>query len=145
MFLAFVLFLLNGCTRPDHVQEIIKQIRETAEQGDANAQYKLAMLYSAGTFFAQDDAEAVNWYHKAAKQGHAEAQFCLGVNYYKGIGVSKNQTEAERWLRKAAEQEHSSAQSYLNFMAITNKINERKLHQVEGQEHETIADSLKEQ
>jgi TPR repeat protein len=70
-----------------------------AENGDAEAQYNLGMMFLNG-----DYTEAAKWLRKAAEQGIAEAQFNLGVMYYKGQGIPQDYAEAEKWLRKAAEQ-----------------------------------------
>jgi TPR repeat protein len=63
-----------------------KLYRLSAEQGDADAQYKLGLAYE----FGADTAEAVKWHKKAANQGHAEAQFALGEAYYYGVGAPEN-------------------------------------------------------
>ena len=52
-----------------------------AEQGDADAQYNLGVMYDNGEGVTQDDAEAVKWYRRAAEQGNAFAQHNLGVMY----------------------------------------------------------------
>ena len=52
-----------------------------AEQGDANVQFNLGVMYAKGQGVKQDDFEVVKWFRKAAEQGHAEAQFNLGVRY----------------------------------------------------------------
>jgi TPR repeat protein len=50
----------------------------TAEQGDAQAQYNLGIMYDNGQDVPQDYTAAASWYRKAAEQGHAQAQFNLG-------------------------------------------------------------------
>ena len=40
-----------------------------ANQGDANAQFNLALLYYHGVGTPQDSKQAFNWYTKAAEQG----------------------------------------------------------------------------
>ena len=59
-------------------------LRLAAEQGNADAQYNLAVMYANGLGVPQDDAEAVRWYRRAADQGMANAQAALGFRY--GIG-----------------------------------------------------------
>ncbi|WP_348225683.1 hypothetical protein [Nitrosomonas sp. Is79A3] len=59
-----------------------------AKQGDASAQYNLAMMYQLGKSVPQDSAQARSWYRKAAEQGHTSAQFTLGNIYYLGNGES---------------------------------------------------------
>ena len=54
-------------------------MRAPAEQGDAEAQFNLGVMYANGRGVPQDDSEAVRWYRLAADQGHAGAQFNLGA------------------------------------------------------------------
>ena len=51
---------------------------KAAQQGDAKAQFKLALCYDDGTGVPQDKALAAQWYTKAAEQGHVKAQVKLG-------------------------------------------------------------------
>lgn len=46
-------------------------IQKLAKQGNADAQYKLGVMYSEGKGIPKDDSKAVYWYRKAAKQGDA--------------------------------------------------------------------------
>ena len=66
-----------------------------AEQGGANAQFRLGVMYDSGHGMLRSDAEAIKWYRKAAEQDDAVAQFDLGVMYAKG--VSPNHGEAALW------------------------------------------------
>ena len=59
-----------------------------AEQGDADAQFHLGVMYESGQGVLRNDAEAIKWYRKAAEQDDAVAQFNLGIMYAKGEGVS---------------------------------------------------------
>ncbi len=63
--------------------------RVHAEQGNANAQFYLGLMYDNGWGVPEDDAEAVKWFRKAAEQGDSGAQYSLGVMYAKGEGVPK--------------------------------------------------------
>ncbi len=54
--------------------------RTLADQGDANAQLNIGVLYVNGQGVLQDYVEALKWSRKAADQGQAGAQFNLGVN-----------------------------------------------------------------
>ncbi|HIB30871.1 MAG TPA: hypothetical protein EYO25_02685, partial [Candidatus Thioglobus sp.] len=45
------------------------QTYSLANNGDANAQYDLAVMYDTGRGVAEDDKEALMWYLKAAEQG----------------------------------------------------------------------------
>ncbi len=54
--------------------ELFKKTIKEAEQGNANAQYNLAVIYHIGEKVDENYKEAIKWYTKAAKQGHSEAQ-----------------------------------------------------------------------
>ena len=60
----------------DH-EEAVKWYRKAADQGDADAQFNLGVMYYNGEGVPEDDKEAVKWWRKAAEQGHAEAQYFL--------------------------------------------------------------------
>ena len=87
-----------------------------AMQGDAEAQYKLGLIYDQGKDVPEDDARAASWYRKAAEQGDAEAQTILASMYADGRGVPEDDVQAVSWLRKAAEQGNAVAQNNLGFM-----------------------------
>ena len=57
--------------------EAVRWFRLAAEQGYADAQYDLGLMYAEGRGVVEDDAEGVVWLRKAGDQGHAEAQFSL--------------------------------------------------------------------
>ena len=75
-----------------------------AEQGFANAQYNLGVMYDQGQGVAQDYKEAVRWYRKAAEQEHASSQFILGSMYDNGQGVPQDYVQAHMWFNLAASQ-----------------------------------------
>jgi TPR repeat protein len=64
--------------------------KKLAEQGNADAQYVLGLMYDAGRGTPKDERQAVTWYRKAAEQGYASAQLNLGLMYISGQGVSKD-------------------------------------------------------
>lgn len=70
---------------------------EKAEQGDADGQWRLGLLYHHGQGVPHDDEEAVRWYRLAADQGHAGGQVSLGFMYDAGLGVPQDYGEAVRW------------------------------------------------
>ena len=97
-------------------QTSLAATRQSAEQGDAAAQYYLGFSYDYGLGVPQDDAQALTWYRIAADQGHAAAGYNLGVMYANGEGVAQDFTEAVAWYRKAAEQGHVAAGYNLGVM-----------------------------
>ena len=96
--------------------ELATACRKVAEQGDASAQYRLAVMYKNGEGVPQNYPEAEKWYRKAADQGYAPAQFSLAFLYEQGRGVPQNYAEAAKWYRKAAEQGDALAQLSLGSL-----------------------------
>lgn len=94
----------------------LRELRPLAEQGNANAQYRLGLMYANGRGVPKDDTQAVAWWRKAADQGYAPAQSNLGAMYANGRGVAQDDTQAVAWLRKAADQGDSPAQNNLGNM-----------------------------
>ena len=75
--------------------------KKLAEQGYADAQYNLGLMYANGEGVIEDDKLAVEWYTKAAMQGGAAAQYNLGVMYYNGDGVIEDFVASYAWLSNA--------------------------------------------
>ena len=63
-----------------------KEFLETAQEGDAVAQYRLASLFYDGEGVGQSYEQAIAWYRRAADQGFAAAQKDLGYAYALGGG-----------------------------------------------------------
>ena len=57
----------------------LNEWRPLAGQGDAEAQFRLGVMYFNGRGVALDIAEALKWLWKAADQGHARAQDVSGL------------------------------------------------------------------
>jgi uncharacterized protein len=94
----------------------LRLLRPLAEQGEANAQYNLGLMFDNGRGVPRNYATAMSWYRKAAEQGHAAAQNNLGVMYAQGWGVPQDQAIAVSWYQKAAEQDYAIAQYNLGVM-----------------------------
>ena len=90
--------------------------RPLADQGDADAQTTLGVMYALGQGVPKDDAQAAKWYRLAADQGHAWAQTHLGSMYQHGRGGAQNYVEAHKWYRLAADQANAWAQTHLGIM-----------------------------
>ena len=105
---------LEGCGMQE--SEEAASLRAAAEQGDAEAQYKLGVAYANGEGVAQNDEEAVQWTRMAAEQGFAQAQHNLGAAYRYGLGVAQDYEEAVQWFLAAAEQGNASAQNNVGVM-----------------------------
>ena len=92
-----------------------KLIKPLADQGYAEAQHNLGVMYQFAEGMIKDDKEAVRWYRKAADQGIAYAQYNLGNMYDEGKGIEQNDKEAVKWYRKAADQGFANAQTNLGW------------------------------
>ena len=97
--------------------EAVRWYREAAEQGLADAAFRLGFMYDSGNSYVlwmreqfhdqeafynagrdvpQNDAEALKWFHMAAEQGHALAQYYLDVMYVDDKGVPRDDVQAHR-------------------------------------------------
>ena len=92
------------------------ELKPLAEQGNADAQWYLGVMFHDGQGTPQNYAEAVKWFQKAVEQGYARAEFNLGVMYRRGHGVEQDNEEAVRLYRKAAEQGYLNAQYNIGVM-----------------------------
>ena len=86
-------------------------MHEVANQGDSQAQYNLAILYSNGkSGVPQDDKVALEWCRKAADLGFVQAQYALAEVYCRGDeGVTQDLDAALKWIRKAEAQGYAEA------------------------------------
>jgi len=90
-----------------------------AEEGDSDAQFRLALKYLSGEGCEQDSNKAIDWFATAAKQGHVGAQCNLGVIYATGEWCEKNLNKAKKWLNIAAKQGDHLALSCLGMLYAT--------------------------
>ena len=114
----------------DTRKKIFMETRLVAEQGNADAQFKLGESYRRGLGVAADDEQAIVWYRKAAEQGHLVAQWALGTQSasvetakWRGKAASNprwtheiSSDEAVKWMHKAAEGGYAEAQYDLGVM-----------------------------
>ena len=90
--------------------------RKAAQQGLAEAQNNLGVMYKDGQGVEQNFAEAARWFAKAALQGNILAQSNLGWLYQSGNGVAQDFAAARHWYLKAACRGHAAAQNNLGTM-----------------------------
>jgi len=79
-----------------------KQNRESADEGNVLAQFRMAIHFAEGRGVAKNEAEATKWYRKAADHGYQQAQYRLGSCYAEGRGVPKDLIEAYAYFNLAA-------------------------------------------
>ncbi len=97
---------------------VIAATHQSAERGDADAQFKLSMIYFEGDGVARSPEQGMKWIRRAADQGHGKAQEGLGMMLQVGVGGQTNLAEAAAWYRKAAEQGLPHAQAMLGNMLL---------------------------
>ena len=80
------------------------RLKKLAADGDAEAQYQLALRYETGNGEPRDGARAVQWYTRAALQGHRKAMLALAHIYREGTdGVPADAATARTWAQRAQE------------------------------------------
>lgn len=99
-------------------QDEFQRTFELAQNGDAEAQYIIGLMYKDGKGVQKDIKKAAEWFEKAAAQGNADSQNHIGIMYYLGYGVQKDIKKAIEWFEKAAVQGHSNAQFNLGVMYV---------------------------
>jgi len=94
----------------------VRELRGPADAGDAEAQYRIGLMYEYGKGYPRDVQQALRWLIRAGTQGHTGAAVELGVLYTGGQGVPSNARESVDWFRKAALQGNAVAQYNLGAM-----------------------------
>ena len=105
----------NAYSEGDYATALVEW-QPLAEQGDANGQFGLGLLYVNGWGVDLNDDEALKWYGAAAGQGHSEAAYHLGVMNANGWGVPQSDDEAFKWYSMAAETGFTTAQISIGKM-----------------------------
>lgn len=93
------------------------EVRKLADQGDADAQWRLGVLYHDGEGVPKDDRQAVQWFQRAAEQGYVRAQSTLGAYYWAGRGVPQDYAKAYFWSQLALAQGDEISKSRLEGLA----------------------------
>jgi len=91
---------------------------ETAEKGDAEAQYYVGTIYEKGHKGHPNYEQARIWYRKAADQGFSRAAINLGRLYEQGLSVEPNKSEAFKWYARASGLNESNLSMLVNQDAI---------------------------
>jgi TPR repeat protein len=83
---------------------------EVAEQGNRDAQYRLAYLYENDTKIKFNYRLALKWYRTSAKNGNTSSQNALGYFYEKGFATELDHEGVIYWYTRAANASNSDAQ-----------------------------------
>jgi hypothetical protein len=106
---------LDALKRGDY-PAAVRELRGPAERGDAEAQYRVGLMYEFGKGYPRDMQQALSWLRRAGTQGHTGAQVELGVLHSGGEGVPANARESVEWFRKAALAGSATGQYNLGLM-----------------------------
>jgi TPR repeat protein len=91
--------------------------RVLAEQGVAEAQFNLGLLYADGQGVPLDPGQAAGWFEKAAEQDYSKAQLNLGALYSSGKGVKRDYVQAYKWFNICAAKGDSKCAARRDFVA----------------------------
>jgi TPR repeat protein len=74
---------------------------DLAEQGDANAQFNLGLMYHSGLQVPFDERKAVYWYQRAAEGGNQLAQEYMAIGYQEGwFGLPRDLAKSHFWYQR---------------------------------------------
>ena len=101
--------------------EAFPLIEKEARQGNAKAEFYLAMMYDYGNGTKQNTKKAVYWYKKSAAQGNPKAMYNLAYMYSHGTGVETDSKKAFELYQQSAEKGIPEAQFNLALMYAKGK------------------------
>ncbi|MDH5178549.1 MAG: sel1 repeat family protein [Gammaproteobacteria bacterium] len=93
-----------------------------AEQGIAEAQFYVGLMYDSGLGTDKNPATAFSWYEQAANKGHSSAQHNLAVAFANGEGTQRDPDKAIHWWKQAAQQGNTDAQYNLGIVYAVGKL-----------------------
>ncbi|NMA45083.1 MAG: sel1 repeat family protein [Lentisphaerae bacterium] len=120
LFEIALLFFFSS-QRADHdvAQEWCRECADCYEnRQDAEAQFRLALLYQAGWGRQKDKTRAIACLRAAAEAGHADAAYEMGVICWAGDELPQSDSEAEKWFRLAAEWGSPLVLQYLYSLGV---------------------------
>lgn len=86
-----------------------KILTPMANNGDPEAQYALALVYSRSQPPLQSQLKSFELYSKAANSGDLDALYALAMAYDNGRGTKKDEVQATKLLKRAVELGHREA------------------------------------
>lgn len=98
--------------------EAFKWFKKAADKNNAEAEYKLGVMYDKGLGIDQDPILGSAYFNLAAVRGHAEAMNNFGNMYEEGRGVQQSYSSAIEWYSKAAEAGNAMAHYNLGILNL---------------------------
>ena len=93
LFLTLSLYSKEDESIPDY----ILKMQKIANEGNAEVQYNLGLIYSNGEGVDKNFSKALYWFKKSASQGNVLAEYKLGYIYDNGLGVKKDPIVAYKY------------------------------------------------
>lgn len=116
--LYFILFTVAGVPAWGFDGMDIPKLKQMAEEGNADAQSKLGVMYASGVGIEMNKQEAVKWYQKSAEQDYPIGLWNLAFMYVRGEGVEVNYNKARELFQKSADSGFANAQYDLGMMYL---------------------------
>lgn len=114
-----------------------------AENGNAEAQNYLGIMYYLGFGVDKDYKKALGWYEKAAKAGHADAQKNYGDMNNFGRGIRKDNYQAYKWYFAASQQGNKKAVRQIEVIAASGNLSPNQQMHAKIEANEFIFDESK--
>lgn len=83
----FLLLSLHCTYATTSIHDEIAILQERANQGNAESQFDLGLIYYNGDVVKQDYSQALLWIKKSVEQEFSKAQFLLGLIYGEGVSL----------------------------------------------------------
>jgi len=113
-------FLTKSNEQPVSNSTSIKQDDKTilmrAEEGDADSQTLLGMMFYQDNNIEKNHEKAFKWWRSAAEKGNTTAQWRLATMYYNGVGVAQDRKKSIEWYKKSADAGDAFAQYNLAWI-----------------------------
>ena len=99
----------TAAARQRHANEDVQGLAKLADDGNAEAEYLMALRLYRGDGVARDRAASMRWLRQAAFLDHPAAQYVMGRSYAAGDGVERDAQQAMRWYELSAAQNFGPA------------------------------------
>ncbi len=103
----------------EQFEQALAPLESYANQGSAEAQYRLGMMYRFAWGVDKDFVKARKYFERAAEENHAEAQSELGKIHKDGRGTKRDYALAAKWFERAGR--NSQGISQLNLARMYEK------------------------
>lgn len=114
-----------------------------AENGNAEAQNYLGILYYLGFGVQKDYKKALQWYGRAAKVGYPDAQRNYGDMINFGRGVPKDNYQAYKWYFAASQQGNEKAAREIEIIAASGNLSPNQQMHAKIEANKFILDESK--